>query len=206
MLGYAGKQSLSQAITRAGIAPGGDISHLKITKPSRARFPATYIVNGESLRVKEAAKVLGYADSTSLHHAIRSAGIKPGEDISHLHHRGFGPGNAKTYIVNGQEVKLSEAARLLGYSGLSSLPHRIKKDKIPPGGDITHLIPTKKHMPGRVSRPRIFIINGQEVTISQAARLSGYKTDAGLHHRIRKPEIPDGSDISHLVKRERAKN
>ncbi len=101
------------------------------------------------------------------------------------------------YTIDGQPVTLHIAAEMLGYASKQSLSQAITREGIAPGGDISHLKNAKPK--------RIFIINGQEVALNQAAGLLGY-TATGLRYWIEKLEIHDGSDISHLVKRKREKN
>lgn len=141
MLGYASGRALSRAIRRAGVLPGGDISHMRNEKPRpRPRPRRFYCVSGVSVTLRKAAKLLGYATGYGLSRAIQRAGIEPGGEISHLVNKTPGRGAVKHYVVNGERVSLSAAARLLGFAAAASLYAAIKREGIKPGEDISHIV------------------------------------------------------------------
>ncbi|QDI87449.1 hypothetical protein E4L41_21000 [Salmonella enterica subsp. enterica serovar Javiana] len=102
---------------------------------------------------------------------------------------------AKLYFVGGELVSKEDAALLLGYSCSASLERRLSREKIFPGSDITNM---RNKIPGQ-TRPKFFIVDGVEMNISQASRILGYTSPAGLAARLKKNGVQPGSDISHYI-------
>ncbi|EJP0121727.1 hypothetical protein NU992_001952 [Salmonella enterica] len=103
--------------------------------------------------------------------------------------------SAKLYFVGGELVSKRDAASLLGYSSHLTLERRLSRENISPGSDITNL---RNKRPGQTF-PKIFIVDGVEMSISAASRALGYTTVTGLSKRLRRSGVQPGSDISHYT-------
>lgn len=111
-----------------------------MSKPvNRPRHGARYIVNGETMLLREAARALGYARRESLSKRIALAGLKPGGDISHLTNPRPGATKPHVYIVNGESMSINRASVVLGYKTSQVLTKKIRIMGVPEGGDISHL-------------------------------------------------------------------
>lgn len=160
-----------------------------------------YFVNNKLMYVREAYKVLGYSGRTNLNKKIREQGIKPGQDISHLRKMGNSGGTQggdnhkpRLFIVNGAEVNLNTASKILGHKG-GALYSMIKLRGINPGSDISHLIA------GKVRKGNMYVVNNELLTVNDAAEVLGYTDASSLRVRIRRRKIKPGGDISDLQKR-----
>ncbi|EXX82100.1 hypothetical protein M568_09875 [Salmonella enterica subsp. enterica serovar Namur str. 05-2929] len=107
------------------------------------------------------------------------------------------PPSKRSYIVNGKMMFLSDAAGILGYSRQSTLSRSIRRNGLKLGDDISHLKNTK---PG-ITKPRLFIVNGEQVSLNVASRMLGYKGTGSLSNKIEALGLHDGSDISQLKRR-----
>ena len=98
-------------------------------KPSRY-----YIVDGETLSIKDAAKKLGYTPG-SLSRKINN--LAPGTDISHMENEGRGKKPSRYFIVDGETLSMKDAAKKLGYVHPGSL--YLKTSNLASGTDISHM-------------------------------------------------------------------
>lgn len=96
-----------------------------------------YLINGEEVTTREAARILGYSQTGNLLYTIKKHGIEDGEDISHLKITAPGKTEPKYFIVDGELLSTNAAAKKLGYSGSGGISHKIKN--LNPGDDISHL-------------------------------------------------------------------
>lgn len=112
------------------------------SKPvNRPRRGMGYIVNGEIMLLREAARVLGYAKRESLSKRIALGGLKSGDDISHLTNPRPGATKPHVYIVNGESMSINRASVVLGYKSPLTLTKKIRIMGVSEGGDISHLTP-----------------------------------------------------------------
>ncbi|SQH40187.1 Uncharacterised protein [Salmonella enterica] len=96
-----------------------------------------FIVNGEILSITQAAVKLGYSSSSALGKRISAEKIEPGSDISTLQNKRPGETAPKLFVVNGVEMNITKASRVLGYATPQGLGKRIKKKRASPGADIS---------------------------------------------------------------------
>lgn len=98
------------------------------------------------------------------------------------------------YTMRGKPVLLKNAAKMLGYATIVGLQKRIRREKLKPGDEIGHL---KNGSPG-ATKPRLYVVNGEEMSTNRAATALGYNSSVALTIRINENNIPLGGDISHL--------
>lgn len=163
------------------------------SKPKKqGRRPNEYLVNGKAMDTKSAAKLLGYSSASTLNRRVNKLGIPPGCDISHLL-ASESQRSPIEYVVNGELMSITRAAKTLGYKTNVGLAKKLKT--ISPGTDISHMLPTAK------TEPKIYVVNGVEMSLDRAAKALGYSSGTLIHKKIKKLSIPLGGDISHLKRR-----
>lgn len=109
------------------------------------------------------------------------------------------------YIVDGELLSGAQAAQKLKYASYKSFNNALKKNRTPPGADISALKNT------RFSTKAIFyVVHGSSVSMNKAAKLLGFNATTTLRDMLLKQNIPEGADISHLrprrYKRRKNKN
>lgn len=82
-LGYASISGLAPKIRQRGIPENSDISHLKNTRPARAKN-SHYLVDGQRVSLSQATKLLGFKSHTQLAKQIKELSLPPESDISHI--------------------------------------------------------------------------------------------------------------------------
>ncbi|WP_281083930.1 hypothetical protein [Klebsiella quasivariicola] len=95
-----------------------------------------YVVDGEMMSLEWATKALGYSHSTALSSRLAKNGIRWGDDISHLKNNRSKATIEKKFIVDGEQMNQSQAARALGYTQ-GGLSMRLRADGVQEGADIS---------------------------------------------------------------------